>query len=62
MAGNTKVANRTGLLPLRQHLEYVMSFGLGRVLQEGGQLFAASAGPTAVARPTAEGRGQLPGR
>ncbi|WP_037833954.1 bifunctional polysaccharide deacetylase/glycosyltransferase family 2 protein [Streptomyces sp. NRRL F-4474] len=32
VAGNTKVANRTGLLPLWQHLEYVMSFGLERRL------------------------------
>ncbi|MER5730249.1 bifunctional polysaccharide deacetylase/glycosyltransferase family 2 protein [Streptomyces sp. NPDC002138] len=32
VAGNTKVANRKGLLPLWQHLEYVMSFGLERRL------------------------------
>ncbi|MFJ8165520.1 bifunctional polysaccharide deacetylase/glycosyltransferase family 2 protein [Streptomyces sp. NPDC096136] len=32
VAGNTKVANRAGLLPLWQHLEYVMSFGLERRL------------------------------
>ncbi|MEV6380499.1 glycosyltransferase, partial [Streptomyces sp. NPDC051773] len=32
VAGNTKVANRTGLLALWQHLEYVMSFGLERRL------------------------------
>ncbi|MFH7594380.1 bifunctional polysaccharide deacetylase/glycosyltransferase family 2 protein [Streptomyces racemochromogenes] len=32
VAGNTKVANREGLLPLWQHLEYVMSFGLERRL------------------------------
>lgn len=41
VAGNTKVANRTGLLPLWQHLEYVMSFGLERRLFD---LFGA--GPT----------------
>ncbi|MGF1426421.1 glycosyltransferase [Kitasatospora sp. LaBMicrA B282] len=39
VAGNTKVANRTGLLPLWQHLEYVMSFGLERRLFD---LFGAS--------------------
>ncbi|MFD0355483.1 bifunctional polysaccharide deacetylase/glycosyltransferase family 2 protein [Streptomyces sp. NPDC127110] len=32
VAGNTKVANRKGMLPLWQHLEYVMSFGLERRL------------------------------
>ncbi|MFK0237400.1 bifunctional polysaccharide deacetylase/glycosyltransferase family 2 protein [Streptomyces vinaceus] len=32
VAGNTKVANRTGLLALWQHLEYAMSFGLERRL------------------------------
>ncbi|MFJ8695657.1 bifunctional polysaccharide deacetylase/glycosyltransferase family 2 protein [Streptomyces roseolilacinus] len=32
VAGNTKVANRKGLLALWQHLEYVMSFGLERRL------------------------------
>ncbi|MFJ7275516.1 bifunctional polysaccharide deacetylase/glycosyltransferase family 2 protein [Kitasatospora sp. NPDC098663] len=39
VAGNTKVANRAGLLPLWQHLEYVMSFGLERRLFD---LFGAS--------------------
>ncbi|KUO03304.1 bifunctional polysaccharide deacetylase/glycosyltransferase family 2 protein [Streptomyces caeruleatus] len=32
VAGNTKVADRKGLLALWQHLEYVMSFGLERRL------------------------------